>query len=123
MSLQRVLETARKTGTPVILTDVAGREPLVILPLEQFEAMAGVGVDTGKHQSSVRGQESGYSPKKPHTETVDEAFAEMAAERLKSRVEDVAVQIESLVEQGGEKPEIPLEERFYLEPVDDKGTA
>ncbi|MBU2613121.1 hypothetical protein KJ925_01500 [Patescibacteria group bacterium] len=125
MSLQRVLETARKTGTPVILTDVAGREPLVILPLEQFEAMAGVGSDGGKsshREPSVR-KEHSFSPKKSHIETVDEAFAEMAAERLKSRVEDVAVQIETLVDSGVEKSEIPLEERFYLEPVEDKGTS
>ena len=41
MSLQRVLETARKMGVPVIVTDSAGLDPIVILPLEQFEAMAG----------------------------------------------------------------------------------
>ena len=43
MSIQRVFESARKLGVPVIMTDPAGREPLVVLSLEQFEAMAGEG--------------------------------------------------------------------------------
>jgi nicotinamidase-related amidase len=34
MSLQRIIELARRQGMPVILTDVAGREPMVVLPLE-----------------------------------------------------------------------------------------
>jgi hypothetical protein len=121
MSLQRVLETARKTGAPVIVTDVAGREPMVILPLEQFEALTGVGSETVR--PAVR-----TAPVAPRRETkivvedpVDRAFAEMAAERLKNRMEETAVQIESLADQA-KNPEISLEERFYLEPVDDKGT-
>ncbi|MFH1077851.1 MAG: hypothetical protein V1745_01035 [Patescibacteria group bacterium] len=125
MSLQRVLETARKTGTPVILTDMAGREPMVILPLEQFEAMAGIATETSKpaHRSPVASQESRPSTKKHDLEVVDEAFADLAAERLKSHVEQVAVQIESMAERRSEKAEIPLEERFYLEPEEDKGAV
>lgn len=39
MSLQRIIELARRQGMPVILTDVAGREPMVVLPLEAYEKM------------------------------------------------------------------------------------
>jgi nicotinamidase-related amidase len=42
MSLQRIIELARRQGMPVILTDVAGREPMVVLPLEAYEKMLDV---------------------------------------------------------------------------------
>lgn len=41
MSLQRVFESARKLGLPVVVTDPSGREPFVLLPLDQFEALTG----------------------------------------------------------------------------------
>ncbi|MDP3793730.1 MAG: hypothetical protein Q8R07_03175, partial [Candidatus Uhrbacteria bacterium] len=34
MSWQRILELARQRGLPVIVTDIGGREPMAILPLE-----------------------------------------------------------------------------------------
>lgn len=37
MSLQRVIELARRQGMPIVVTDVAGREPMVLLPLEIYE--------------------------------------------------------------------------------------
>lgn len=40
MSLQRVIDIARKNGMPVVVTDPAGHHPMVVLSLEQFEAMA-----------------------------------------------------------------------------------
>lgn len=39
MSLQRVLDFARRQTLPVVVTDVAGREPLVVLPLEVYEKL------------------------------------------------------------------------------------
>ncbi len=74
MSLQRIFNVARKLGTPIIMTDAAGLEPLVILPLDQFEAMAGV-------------------------------------------TSDGEVKISPPIVQN-EMEEIPLEDTFYLEPVD-----
>ncbi len=123
MSLQRVLETARKTGTPVILTDVAGRDPMVILPLEQFEALTGVGAETAKPARRTAPAAPHREAKVPIQDPVDRAFAEMAAERLKNRMEETAIDLESLADQSPVSMEIPLEERFYLEPEDDKGTA
>lgn len=108
MSLQRVLEVARKNGMPVIITDNSGSEPMVILPLEQFEAMA------FSAQSSALSAQSEKDP------ALEQAIAEMTAERLKSRVEEAAVQLEDLAKQAKENPEISLEERFYLEPLEDE---
>lgn len=39
MSLQRVLELARRQNMAVVVTDVAGREPLVVLPLDTYERL------------------------------------------------------------------------------------
>ena len=39
MSLQRVLELARRQAMPVVITDIAGREPLVVLPLDIYESL------------------------------------------------------------------------------------
>lgn len=69
MSLQRIIELARRQGMPVILTDVAGREPMVVLPLEAYEAMLddqdrGSGVQSQK-VGQIRDTESSVS-QKPH---------------------------------------------------------
>lgn len=116
MSLQRVLETARKTGTPVIITDVAGREPMVILPLEQFEAMAGDG--DGRGPSSESRVERGPVSQE---ERVVRVLEEIAAERAETRVEQESpINVESLSVEGPVPQDISLEERFYLEPLEDK---
>lgn len=109
MSLQRVLETARRTGTPVIITDVGGREPMVVMPLEQFEALTG---ETPARQSS-------HHQPLSKEERVERVLAEMAANRSEERANDAALKMESL---SLELPadDLTLEERFYLEPVDDK---
>ena len=110
MSLQRVLETARRTGTPVIVTDVGGREPMVVMPLEQFEALTG-------ETSSRPAPRQALSKE----ERVERVLAEMAAQRTEERMNDAALKIESLaVEVPAD--DLTLEERFYLEPVEDKGS-
>ena len=121
MSLQHVLEVARKNGMPVIITDMSGREPMVIMPLEQFEAMA------FSTQSSTLSTEyrvpSNQSQKDPSLGTrnleLDNAIAEMAAERARSRMEDAASQLENLSKQSPSDDDTPLEERFFIEPTND----
>ncbi|MEO5927136.1 MAG: hypothetical protein ABIO72_00510 [Patescibacteria group bacterium] len=109
MSLQRVLETARRTGTPVIMTDVSGRDPMVIMPLEQFEALTGEVPSRPAPRPTVSKEER-----------VERVLAELAAQRTEERTNDAALKIESLsVEMPGD--DLTLEERFYLEPVEDKG--
>lgn len=39
MSLERVIEVGRRQGMPVIVTDVGGREPMVLLPLNAYERL------------------------------------------------------------------------------------
>lgn len=136
MSLQRVLETARKTGMPVIMTDIAGREPMVILPLEQFEAMAGLGSDTSRSSAPSEPIERKPSPpsreepqtipvvpSEPEAPKMEEMAKNGGEGALKKRLEETAAQLEALVEKGGESAEFSLEERFYLEPIDEKGTT
>lgn len=73
MSLQRVLELARRQGAPVIVTDVAGREPLVILPLEAYEQLLDGGIsgpEEGKLASSslqTPSRSGGSTPTSPGT--------------------------------------------------------
>jgi hypothetical protein len=112
MSLQRVLETARRTGTPVIITDVGGREPMVVMPLEQFEAL------TSEAPSRPTGHSAGHLSLSKE-ERVERVLAEMAATRSEERANDAAHKIESLsIEVPAD--DLTLEERFYLEPVEDK---
>ncbi len=87
MSLQRVLETARKMGVPVIVTDSAGLDPIVILPLEQFEAMS--------------------REKDDRRKTVDDSIIGNDF---------------SLSKASNSTDEIPIEDRFYLEPIDGNET-
>lgn len=94
MSLQRVFESARKMGVPVIVTDPAGRDPMVVLPLEQFEAMAGA-VDVRQD-----------IPKKD--------FVDFSQSKGKKEQEETAKDVRLPVE------EIPLEDRFYIEPLDEQ---
>lgn len=112
MSLQRILETARKTGMPVIMTDLAGREPMVIMPLEQFEAMAG---------ESPASQKAPAPKPLSKEERVVQVLEEMASERRLSHVQDeVPLHIESLSVEIPVPEDLTLEERFYLEPLEDK---
>lgn len=75
---------------------------MVILPLEQFEAMAGV--PAGKPIPQPEAQ-------------INQTLAQMSSEVTKSRLEDSAAQIQHITT---ENAEFPLEEGFYLEPMDDQ---
>jgi hypothetical protein len=104
MSLQRVFESARKMGVPVIVTDPAGRDPMVVLPLEQFEALAG-------------------SVNEPVSAPVKEV-AKMEAPKVSSFDSEIALkekQLEDYLLNKAKKStdELPIEERFYIEPLED----
>ncbi|MFZ2804591.1 MAG: hypothetical protein WA001_05200 [Patescibacteria group bacterium] len=115
MSLQRIFESARKLGVPVIITDPAGREPLVVLPLEQFEALAGEGMVGQPPKASSK------SPKKSKEELrVEEILAAQAMDIVEARMDEVASDLVAQGVEGSETPGITVEERFYLEPVDDE---
>lgn len=119
MSLQRIFESARKLGVPVIMTDSQGREPLIVLPLEQFEAMVG---------EEGRMEVGGGSARKSMafgSESIEPRVSIIKEERQledSSNIEEVPqkVQLEMISNREVDNSEISLEERFYLEPIEDK---
>lgn len=113
MSWQRILESARRNGFPVIVTDIAGREPMVVMPFDAFEEM------NETYHASLEAWEEGegieYSDLEPVSE---EVYAPPAP------IEPVPPPSEPpmpTAESGEENvSHLSMEERFYLEPVDDE---
>jgi hypothetical protein len=93
MSFQRIFETARRMGSPLVITDPAGREPMVVMTLEAFERM-GDGLPVTSRKSKV---ESQPMPQTQEQEVV--TFIEVMKEPEKAQVS-----------------EISMEERFFIEP-------
>lgn len=91
MSFQRILELARRQGAPLIVTDPAGRESMVVLPFDAYEALV-EGVE-----APVRSSAS-VPPPVPEPELVVSPSSES---------EPVA------------EAEMSLEERFSIEPIED----
>lgn len=109
MSFQRVLETARRHGMPVIVTDPAGREPMVLLSLAAYEAITQTGALTPIHR--------------PTQEERSVKIAVQSEEKLKksptlASFETIPSMTEQEMGQG-----MSLEERFYLEPVDEESAT
>jgi hypothetical protein len=121
MSLQRIFESARKLGVPVILTDPAGREPMVVLTLEQFEAIAGTTeAQSEPTQTSVR--RGRPSSRRPAEAPKGEDFM-FPVEDIGSRPAATEPSIEDFSSQAPSGAEISLDERFYLEPLEDEKAA
>jgi hypothetical protein len=96
--LQHVFESARRLGMPVIVTDPSGRDPMVVLPLDQFEAMTEGGAPTQKVSL----------PKSVPEPVKTTPFPPL---------------VEEISPAAPENAEMSLDERFYLEPVEDEPTA
>lgn len=99
MSFQRMLEMARRHGMPIVVTDPNGKEPMVVLPMEAYEALIGGG--SGSQVASRKLQvpmgepimvpvRDGSSPTPKPAEAEPENLAELS-----------------------------MEERFYMEPLDE----
>jgi hypothetical protein len=119
MSLQRIFESARRLGVPVIVTDPSGREPMVVLPLEQFEAMATAGEAAPRAPS--------LKEEKPEVSYIPSAQSQTSEavriqEKPLNREENVLAKEEmpNISADLAGMEEIPLEERFYLEPVEEE---
>ena len=95
MSWQRILELARQRGLPVIVSDIGGREPMAILPLAEYERLTDA-------RESHQIQNSNIS--------------KLISEDIK--IEPTAP-IQGAEEDVEELSGLTLEERFYLEPVDE----
>ncbi len=113
MSMQRVLETARKFGLPVIVTDVAGRDPMVMMPLEQFEALT----DGGSSMPEPR-----MMADVPRS-MEQEVRVPIVREKVEfSGVSEQKPSAEPTKAGESQGAELTMEEQFFLEPVDDEGT-
>jgi len=123
MSLNHILETARKLGIPVILTNDRGDAPQVIMPFEDFASMVGVSAaPVGKRpRLSKAGDEE--------DEEIAQALADLAREEMERKIhrEPVAPaagaeapltdeEIESLAAQDA----LMLEEKFSFEPIEEE---
>lgn len=121
MSLQRVFESARKLGLPVVVTDPAGREPMVVLSLEQFEAMAGSTENVSDEPRSTLPPKAPKNNRKAPETLVEPTLTDLPGyengnKSSEQRSEPVMDEIQV---QNQQNPEISLDERFYLEPLED----
>lgn len=118
MSWPQVFKTARRLGAPVIVTDQAGQDPLIILSLEIYEGLADQ-EGTAKRQPRSRSTEP--------DESIFELQPEEALPVTSSRIlakESQKIQDETEIGEQeaevGNNQEISLDERFYFEPLDDE---
>ncbi|MCC7522642.1 hypothetical protein IT407_02495 [Candidatus Uhrbacteria bacterium] len=101
MSFQRIFETARRMGSPLVVTDPAGREPMVVMTLEAFERM-GDGLPSTTPKTTT-------SPK-----TTMPVQDEVRVEPM-SQINEMVIEVMGEPEKA-EVSEISMEERFFLEP-------
>jgi hypothetical protein len=118
MSWQKVFKTARRLGAPVIVTDQAGLDPMIILPLDAYESLLG----------------EPSKPKRPSRDRLgepDESIFEFAQDESlpvmnfkdlpqPSQKDEKEAEAGSPESEEAGNPEISLEERFYFEPLDDE---
>jgi hypothetical protein len=114
MSLNHILDTARKLGIPVVITNEEGKSPQVVMPFEDFASMVGV----SRPVSSKPRITDKVVAEEEHDE-IAQALADLTMERLDEEGTEPPV---SPMKQ--EAPEVTddrfLEDNFYFEPLDDK---
>jgi len=135
--MQRLLRLAKKTGSPVIVTDQDGDEPAVLLPLETYEAMVD-GLIMGEEEvdgefidedwpysSEETMKNTEYSvPDEVPLQEMDQDLPfpgeEAVSEAPEVTVEDVPFDppIPEAPDQGSAKADDLGEEQFYLEPIE-----
>jgi len=115
MSFQRILETARRMNSPLIVTDPAGREPMVIMTLQAYERL-GEG-ELVVHQKPKSSEVRSVSQESPLVETIP--IKEVMVEKAESSqvLQEIAIQTMESTENSKDS-EISMEDRFYLEPMD-----
>ncbi len=117
MSWQRILETARRHGLPIVVTDPAGREPMVVLPLEVYEALteespSSIPAPEKDVEAPIRVEAVDNSDSFPPSRVVKKALSDLPADLLK--------EMAPLPKSAQVGSEMTLEDRFYLEPVDEE---
>ncbi|MCR4278734.1 MAG: hypothetical protein NUV81_02400 [bacterium] len=148
MSWTRILNTARRNGIPLIVTDSNGDEPMVVLPLEQFEAMSSMGSEMNQQEKKVQPAKSGLhrvdlpiqndrnldeqsavtserilESNSSHLDGGHVAFEEIPFGKIDNSFGDQD-QIRSvdfsINTQENADLDAPLEEQFFLEPLEDE---
>lgn len=113
MSLKNVLDTARRLGIPVVVTNEDGEAAQVIMPFEDFAAMVGA--------TSPLSRKPRVTKKDKGEDEIAEALADLTIERMSDKVREAADRLER--DMGvRENDQGFLEDRFYLEPIDDEKT-
>lgn len=118
MSFQRILETARRMNSPLIVTDAAGREPMVVMTLQAYERLGEGVLQTASPPKTQNVKLDSEEPK------VTE-FVPVSAPDISSRQEtgpvlqEIAIQVMESSEMAQDS-EISMEDRFYLEPMDEE---
>lgn len=127
-NLSRIIKFAQSTGDKLIVTDVDGSEPFVIMPFEMYEHLVGV----GKKGEVVSATTDSSVASEPIMVNNDKDFDDLAIET--SYPEPVRVPEPGSESQITEKQDVPVpesptlaikqdieeppeEEQFYLEPV------
>ncbi|MDD2785974.1 MAG: hypothetical protein PHS79_03720 [Patescibacteria group bacterium] len=125
MSWKRIFKTARRLGSPVIVTDPDGKDPLVVMPLGAFEDL--VDEDNFGEMGLELPDEFGVTGQDLSEDILeipwDESSVETNGENLAKNKEKVTVKPmdETSPEVAESEPGISLEERFYFEPLEDDG--
>ncbi|MCW1891840.1 MAG: hypothetical protein KIH65_001180 [Candidatus Uhrbacteria bacterium] len=111
MSLTSILDTARKLGIPVVITNDRGDAPQVVMPFEDFASMVGVNLQKERKPRLTS------IPK-----TKDEVVQALEDLKEEGRIPDeemFGVSSEEIVNLPPEADRL-LEDHFYFEPLDDK---
>jgi len=114
MNLSHILDTARKLGIPVVITNERGESPQVVMPFEDFASMVGVSMST-KPKNHPR-----ITPSNDQKDEVSEVLADLALEDIERRFQaELAAAQEQ--EPGEQQSEGLLEDQFTFEPIADEG--
>lgn len=100
MSFQRMLEMARRHGMPIVVTDPNGKEPMVVLSLEIYEAL----LNETSHATRVTPHASSEGMREPIMVPVRDGSSS-TPKQAEAEPENLA--------------ELSMEERFYMEPLDE----
>lgn len=122
MSWQHVFKTARRLGTPVIVTDQAGDDPLIILPLDAYDELVGqAGVEKPVSKPNRRSVEPDERVESVFEIPIEEEPPVLRSKNLaETRQKESTEPVEETDGKEEEDQGISLDERFYFEPLEDE---
>jgi hypothetical protein len=129
MSWQKIFNTARRFGTPVIVTDQAGTDPMVILPFDIYEGL--ISENGGPNSYSVKPKNKKSLDRMAEPDASVESILEIPYEDIENQKNGLTEPINDIktIKKTNDLPDrapdslegdISLEERFYFEPMEDE---